>query len=133
MVLETLSALPPKQRAVLVMHELDGVTMKDIARALGLPLFTAYSRLRVARQRFAKELRRRQQLAASAGCRRPSGRPPRAWPAALLDAGAPHPGGAGRGEAAGAGGSARPGARGAAARGRARYLRLGPIGAARPW
>ena len=64
LVLETLSALPPKQRAVLVMHELDGLTMKDIARSLKLPLFTAYSRLRVARQRFAKEVRRRQQLTA---------------------------------------------------------------------
>jgi RNA polymerase sigma-70 factor (ECF subfamily) len=63
LVLETLSALPPKQRAVLVMHELDGQTMKDIARSLKLPLFTAYSRLRVARQRFAKELRRKQQQA----------------------------------------------------------------------
>ena len=63
LVLETLSALPPKQRAVLVMHELDGQTMKDVARSLKLPLFTAYSRLRVARQRFAKELRRKQQQA----------------------------------------------------------------------
>ena len=63
LVLETLDVLPPKQRAVLVMHELDGQTMKDVARSLRLPLFTAYSRLRVARQRFAKELRRKQQQA----------------------------------------------------------------------
>jgi RNA polymerase sigma-70 factor (ECF subfamily) len=66
LVLETLSALPPKQRAVLVLHELDGLPMKDIAQSLRLPLFTAYSRLRVARQRFAKELRRREQLGALA-------------------------------------------------------------------
>jgi RNA polymerase sigma-70 factor, ECF subfamily len=58
LVLDVLGRLPPKQRAVLVMYELDRVPMKEVASALGLPVFTAYTRLRVARQRFAKELRR---------------------------------------------------------------------------
>ena len=91
-VLETLSALPPKQRAVLVMHELDGVSMKQIASALGLPLFTAYSRLRVARQRFAKEVRRREQLAAVGRMNRLSERnDPARLPALLLDLERPIP------------------------------------------
>jgi hypothetical protein len=90
-VLETLNALPPKQRAVLVMHELDGQTMKDIARSLRLPLFTAYSRLRVARQRFAKELRRKQQQANFRTGRTPA-QAVLFWPAeALLGAERPIP------------------------------------------
>jgi RNA polymerase sigma-70 factor (ECF subfamily) len=38
------------RRAVLVAHEIDGTPMKDIAAALGIPLNTAYSRLRIARE-----------------------------------------------------------------------------------
>ena len=41
-----------------VMAELDGATAPEIAEALGIPLNTAYSRLRVARQRFADAARR---------------------------------------------------------------------------
>ena len=51
--------LPAKQRAVLLLREIDGLSMKEIARSLGLPIFTAYSRLRTARTSFAKEIRRR--------------------------------------------------------------------------
>ncbi|MBX3190467.1 MAG: sigma-70 family RNA polymerase sigma factor [Labilithrix sp.] len=38
------------RRAVLVAHEIDGTPMKDIAQSLGIPLNTAYSRLRIARE-----------------------------------------------------------------------------------
>ena len=60
LVLAALARVPEKQRTVLVMHELDGTSMRDIADALGVPLFTLYSRLKTARQTFAKEVRRRQ-------------------------------------------------------------------------
>src|SRR5687767_3070439 len=52
--LRALAGLPAKQKVVLVMHDLDGVEMRDVARALQVPLFTAYSRLRRARLGFAR-------------------------------------------------------------------------------
>jgi RNA polymerase sigma factor (sigma-70 family) len=52
--LRALAALPAKQRAILVMHDLDGQEMRDIAGELAVPLFTAYSRLRRARIGFAR-------------------------------------------------------------------------------
>ena len=93
--------------------------MKDIARSLKLPLFTAYSRLRVARQRFAKEVRRKQQVAAlPRGPAVDRGRPGGAGLADRSVAGrrAPHPGCADGREAAGAGAGVAAGARGAVAR-----------------
>jgi RNA polymerase sigma-70 factor (ECF subfamily) len=53
-----LEALDLDKRAVFVMHDLEGVLAADIAEALGLPLFTVYSRLRVARERFAAAVKR---------------------------------------------------------------------------
>jgi RNA polymerase sigma-70 factor (ECF subfamily) len=48
--LETaLDRLPPAQREVFVLYEIEELPMNEIARALGCPLQTAYSRLRVAR------------------------------------------------------------------------------------
>ena len=47
-----LAQLAEEQAAVLVLHELDGVAVPEIARALSIPLNTAYSRLRLARQAF---------------------------------------------------------------------------------
>ena len=47
-----LEALDPDKRAVFVMAELHGETAVTIAEALGIPVDTAYSRLRVARQIF---------------------------------------------------------------------------------
>jgi RNA polymerase sigma-70 factor (ECF subfamily) len=67
LVRESLSQLSPKHRAVIVMHDLDGVPMQHIARELGVPLQTAYSRLRAARLSFAKTVRRIQTKAAFAG------------------------------------------------------------------
>lgn len=53
-----LAAMNPKYRALIVMHELDGVSMQTIAAELGVPLATAYTRLRTARLSFAKMVRR---------------------------------------------------------------------------
>ncbi len=44
-----LAALSEEKRAILVMHDLEEYTMPEIAHVLGLPLNTAYSRLRLAR------------------------------------------------------------------------------------
>jgi RNA polymerase sigma-70 factor, ECF subfamily len=38
------------RRAVVILYELDQVPMKEVAASLGIPLQTAYSRLRVARE-----------------------------------------------------------------------------------
>lgn len=56
---EGLDALDLDRRAVFVMHELDGHAMPEIAAALGVPLNTAYSRLRLAREQFTLVVRRR--------------------------------------------------------------------------
>lgn len=52
LVLAALDALDDDRRAVLVMHDLDELPMKEIAEVLGIPVFTAYSRLRTAREQF---------------------------------------------------------------------------------
>ncbi len=44
-----LGTLSEEKRAILVMHDLEEYTMPEIAHVLGLPLNTAYSRLRLAR------------------------------------------------------------------------------------
>jgi RNA polymerase sigma-70 factor (ECF subfamily) len=51
-----LARLTDDQRAVFVLHELDGAAAPEIADALGIPLNTVYSRLRVARERFRAAL-----------------------------------------------------------------------------
>jgi RNA polymerase sigma-70 factor (ECF subfamily) len=58
LVLEALEHVEIDRRAVFVLYELDETPMKDIAEALGIPLFTAYSRLRLARREFADAARR---------------------------------------------------------------------------
>jgi RNA polymerase sigma-70 factor (ECF subfamily) len=58
LVLEALEALDLEQRAVLVMHDIDGQPVPAIADALEVPLNTVYSRLRVARAKFATRARR---------------------------------------------------------------------------
>jgi RNA polymerase sigma-70 factor (ECF subfamily) len=56
-VLAALDAIDLDRRAVLVMHDLDGHAIPDVARALGVPLNTAYSRLRLARRDFEEAVR----------------------------------------------------------------------------
>jgi RNA polymerase sigma-70 factor (ECF subfamily) len=46
---ECLRALAPEQQEVWLMHDLEGLTMREVAERLGCPLQTAYSRLRAAR------------------------------------------------------------------------------------
>jgi len=58
MVLAALERIPLRRRAVLVMHDLDDIPVADIASVLGIPRFTAYSRLRKARRELEVALRR---------------------------------------------------------------------------
>ncbi len=50
MVLTAFEHIPLARRAVLIMHDVDGVAIREIASVLSIPLFTAYSRLRKARK-----------------------------------------------------------------------------------
>ena len=51
-VARALEQLPLEQRAVFVLHDIDGVSAPEFARALEVPLNTVYSRLRLAREKF---------------------------------------------------------------------------------
>jgi RNA polymerase sigma-70 factor (ECF subfamily) len=53
-----LDAVPLERRAVLVMHDVDDVPVPAIAATLGIPLNTAYSRLRLARADFTDAWKR---------------------------------------------------------------------------
>ena len=53
-----LVAIPIERRPVFILYELEECPMKEIAELLAIPLFTAYSRLRVAREEFATAVRR---------------------------------------------------------------------------
>ena len=59
LILDSLAVLDIDRRAVFVMHDLDGHAMPDIAAALGAPLNTCYSRLRLAREQFTAAVRRK--------------------------------------------------------------------------
>ena len=58
MVLAALERIPLPRRAVLVMHELDDVPVREVASVLAIPLFTAYSRLRKARRELEAAIKR---------------------------------------------------------------------------
>jgi RNA polymerase sigma-70 factor, ECF subfamily len=60
LVLAALARIPGPRRAVLVMHDVDEIAMQDVASALAIPVYTAYSRLRKARQEFETAVRRLQ-------------------------------------------------------------------------
>jgi RNA polymerase sigma-70 factor (ECF subfamily) len=53
-----LDKLALEQRAVLVLHEMDGFGMAEVSLALGINVNTAYSRLRLARSAFKQEVLR---------------------------------------------------------------------------
>jgi RNA polymerase sigma-70 factor, ECF subfamily len=57
-VARVLDALEIDRRSVLVSHDMDGIPIPEIAEALGIPLNTAYSRLRLARKDFVAAARR---------------------------------------------------------------------------
>ena len=50
MLMRALDGLEPDRRAVFVAHDLEGLAMPQIAEAFEVPLNTAYSRLRLARE-----------------------------------------------------------------------------------
>jgi RNA polymerase sigma-70 factor, ECF subfamily len=50
LLLRALETVPLERRAVLILHDVDEVSMREIAEELEIPLFTAYSRLRKARK-----------------------------------------------------------------------------------
>lgn len=56
--LRALDALDPDERAVFVAHELEELPAPEVAKALAIPLNTAYSRLRRARSKFDAAARR---------------------------------------------------------------------------
>lgn len=58
LLLAALEFVPLSRRAVVVMHELDGLPIPDVARELGLTRFGVYARLRKARGELAAALRR---------------------------------------------------------------------------
>lgn len=60
LVLAALDRVPGPRRAVLVMHDIDEIPMHDVGAVLGIPMFTAYSRLRKARREFEAAVRRLQ-------------------------------------------------------------------------
>ena len=51
---QAIALLPERHRTALVMHEIDEIPAKDLAALWAVPLFTAYTRIRVARGAFAK-------------------------------------------------------------------------------
>jgi RNA polymerase sigma-70 factor (ECF subfamily) len=51
-----IAALPPKQRAVLALREIQGLSYEEIARATGIPAGTVMSRLYHARRQLAQKL-----------------------------------------------------------------------------
>jgi RNA polymerase sigma-70 factor (ECF subfamily) len=58
LLLRALDQLDLERRAVLVLHEWDGEPIPEVSRALGIPLNTAYSRLRLARQDLTSAVKR---------------------------------------------------------------------------
>lgn len=58
LVLQVLEGLDLDRRAVFVMHDLEGQPMPEIAAAMAIPLPTAYSRLRLAREDVAAAIKR---------------------------------------------------------------------------
>lgn len=57
LLLQALDALELDQRAVIVLHDLEGAGAAEIAALLDVPLNTVYSRLRVARQKLIARVR----------------------------------------------------------------------------
>ena len=60
LIARALEAIPLERRAVFVLYELEDCPMTEVARSLEIPLHTAYSRLRVAREEFQVKIERLQ-------------------------------------------------------------------------
>lgn len=59
LLVEALDELSDKQRQVFVLYEVEELEMAEVARIVGCPRFTAYTRLRSARTKVRKHLGRR--------------------------------------------------------------------------
>jgi len=70
LVLAALQPLPMEQRAAFVLHEIDGFAAPEIAEALEVPLNTVYSRIRLGREKFQREVQRLSRISQR---RRPQG------------------------------------------------------------
>jgi RNA polymerase sigma-70 factor (ECF subfamily) len=66
LVLRALAALPARQRAILILHELEGIPIPELVGTLLVPASTLYSRLKKAHQSFARSVRRLQRGATPA-------------------------------------------------------------------
>lgn len=55
---DAIESLPPKFRDVMQWVEIDGLSMEETARSVGINVNTGYSRLRLARARFTEVVRR---------------------------------------------------------------------------
>lgn len=53
-----LQRVPVSRRAVLIMHYIDEASVAEVARALSLPVFTTYSRLKIGRRELQAAIRR---------------------------------------------------------------------------
>jgi RNA polymerase sigma-70 factor (ECF subfamily) len=58
MVRRVLASLPEKHRSLILAHDVDGTTVREIAERLEVPIPTAHTRLRAARRAFAKTWKR---------------------------------------------------------------------------
>ena len=58
LLLTALESVPLVRRAVVVMHDLDGTPIVDIARTLSISRFGAYARLRKGRKELTAAVRR---------------------------------------------------------------------------
>jgi RNA polymerase sigma-70 factor, ECF subfamily len=58
LVVRALEDVEIERRAVFILYELDECPMKEIVESLRIPLFTGYSRLRLAREEFTAAVRR---------------------------------------------------------------------------
>ena len=56
--MRVLDGLELDRRAVLVMHDIEGHPVPEVAAALTIPIATAYSRLRLAREDVAAAIKR---------------------------------------------------------------------------
>jgi RNA polymerase sigma factor (sigma-70 family) len=65
LVWRVMESLPEKHRFLILTHEVDGVSVREIAETLGVPIPTAHTRLRAARKAFAKALKQLQTVSAT--------------------------------------------------------------------
>lgn len=66
---QAVAKIEEERRAVFILHDLDEVPIPEVARVLELPLNTAYSRLRLAREEFREAVQRLRLAGAHHGSR----------------------------------------------------------------